>query len=141
MYAWETNSYVEAIRRARLKIDATINADGLKREMKRFLGKIYFSIRNRGASPEERALNAAATNAFNISEVILEAGAEGMTLRDVTVERSPVNRSGSEYYDVLLTFFDPNDRQGRAPLRARFTIDVSDTAPVMIGDPVTWNEW
>ncbi len=64
-----------------------------------------------------------------------------MTLRDVSVERSPLNRPGSEYFDVLLTFFDPNDRQGRAPLRTRFTIDVSDTVPVMIGDPVTWNEW
>ena len=53
----------------------------------------------------------------------------------------PLNRPGGEYFDVLLTFFDPNDRQGRAPLRARFTIDVSDTVPVMIGDPVTWNEW
>jgi hypothetical protein len=141
MYSWETNKYVRALRDARRKVEANIGDDKLDREMKRFLGKIYFSIRNRGASPEERALNAAATNAFNFSDAILEAGADGMTLRDVGVERSPLNRPGSEYYDVLLTFFDPNDRQGRAPLRTRFTIDVSDTVPVMIGDPVTWNEW
>jgi hypothetical protein len=141
MYSWETNTYIRAVRDARRKAQPNIADDRLDREINRFLGKVYFSIRNRGASPEERALNAAATNAFNFSEVITEAGADGMTLRDVTVERSPLNRPGSEYYDVLLTFFDPNDRQGRAPLRARFTIDVSDTVPVMIGDPVTWNEW
>jgi cyanobactin maturation PatA/PatG family protease len=141
MYSWETNTYIRAVRDARRKAQPNIADDRLDREINRFLGKIYFSIRNRGASPEERALNAAATNAFKFSEVITEAGADGMTLRDVTVERSPLNRPGSEYYDVLLTFFDPNDRQGRAPLRARFTIDVSDTVPVMIGDPVTWNEW
>ena len=132
---------MRALRDARRRVEANTGDDKLEREMKRFLGKIYFSIRNRGASPEERALNAAATNAFNFSDAILEAGADGMTLRDVSVERSPLNRPGSEYFDVLLTFFDPNDRQGRAPLRTRFTIDVSDTVPVMIGDPVTWNEW
>jgi hypothetical protein len=52
-----------------------------------------------------------------------------------------LNRPGSEYFDVLLTFFDPTDRLGRAPLRARFTIDVADTVPVMIGEPVTWYEY
>jgi cyanobactin maturation PatA/PatG family protease len=141
MHSWETDKYVKAVREARRKVDAAIAEDKLDREIKRFLGKIYFSIRNRGVLPGERALNAAATNAFNFSEVIVEAGADGMTLRDISVERSPLNRPGSDYYDVLLTFFDPNDRQGRAPLRARFTIDVSDTVPVMIGDPVTWNEY
>lgn len=141
MYSWETDKYIRAVRDARRKVEANIADDRLDREMRRFLGKIYFSIRNRGALPQERALNAAATNAFNFSDVILEAGADGMTLRDVTVERSPLNRPGSEYYDVLLTFFDPNERQRRAPLLARFTIDISDTVPVMIGDPVTWNEW
>jgi hypothetical protein len=52
------------------------------------------------------------------------------------VEKSPLNRPGSEYFDVLLTFFDPRAKGERAPLRARFTIDVSDTVPVVIGDPV-----
>jgi PatG C-terminal len=82
MYSWETNTYIRAVRDARRKAQPNIADDRLDREINRFLGKIYFSIRNRGASPEERALNAAATNAFNFSEVITEAGADGMTLRD-----------------------------------------------------------
>ena len=57
-------------------------------------------------------------------------------MRDIGVERSPLNRPGSDYYDVLLTFFDPENKDRRAPLRARFTIDVSDTVPVPIGEPV-----
>jgi len=113
----------------------------INREMHRFFGKIQFSIRNRGLSPEERAINSAATNAFNISETIVEAGEEGLTLRDVAVERSPLNRPGSEYFDVLFTFFDPQNKSDRAPLRARFTIDVSDTVPVPVVDPVTWHEY
>jgi hypothetical protein len=139
MYSWETKKYVKALSDERKKAKPSLTAAAIAVEMNRFLGKIYF--RNRGVSPEERALNAAATNAFNFSPIIVEIGQEGMTLRDIAIERSPLNRAGSDYYDVLLTFFDPNDRLGRAPLRARFTIDVSDTVPVMIGDPVTWHEY
>ena len=141
MYSWQTKKYVKALKDASKKADAGASDAKIEREINRFLGKIYFSIRNRGMAPEERALNSAATNAFNFSPVIVEAGEDGMTLRDVAVERSPLNRPGSEYFDVLLTFFDPQHRQERAPLRARFTIDVSDTVPVMIGDAVTWHEY
>lgn len=125
----------------RAKKAAGVTDEQAKIQIDRFLGKIYFSIRNRGLSPEERALNAAATNAFNFSPVIVEAGREGLSLKDIGVERSPLNCPGSEYFDVLLTFFDPTDRLGRAPLRARFTIDVADTVPVMIGEPATWYEY
>jgi cyanobactin maturation PatA/PatG family protease len=141
MYSWQTKKYVEALTDARKKAAPGVSPEQIKTQIDRFLGKIYFSIRNRGLSPAERALNAAATNAFNFSPVIVEAGREGLSLKDIGVERSPLNRPGSDYYDVLLTFFDPNDRLGHAPLRARFTIDVADTVPVMIGEPTTWYEY
>jgi len=141
MFSWETKRYVKALRDARKRTDCDLSDAKLDREIERFFGKVYFSIRNRGLSPEERAINAAATNAFNVSPVIEEAGEEGLTLKDITVERSPLNRPGSDYYDVLLTFFDPHDKEAQAPLRARFTIDVSDTVPVMIGEPVLWHEY
>jgi cyanobactin maturation PatA/PatG family protease len=141
MLSWQTKIYVKALTDATKKAQSGASAERIHREVGRFLSKIYFSVRNRGQTPEERALNAAATNAFNISPVIVEAAEEGMALRDIAVERSPLNRPGSEYLDVLITFFDPQKRAERAPLRARFTIDVSDTVPVMIGEPVTWNEY
>ena len=141
MFSWETKRYVKALRDARKRAECDLSDTKLEREIERFFGKVYFSIRNRGLSPEERAINAAATNAFNVSPVIEEAGEEGLTLKDITVERSPLNRPGSDYYDVLLKFFDPQNRDKRAPLLARFTIDVSDTVPVMIGDPVLWHEY
>ncbi len=141
MFSWDTDNYVKALRNTLKRVKADMSDEQVEREMRRFFGKIQFSIRNRGLSPEERAINAAATNAFNISSIIAEAGEEGLSLRDVGVERSPLNRPGSEYFDVLLTFFDPRAKGERAPLRARFTIDVSDTVPVVIGDPVTWYEY
>jgi cyanobactin maturation PatA/PatG family protease len=141
MFSWETKRYIQALREARKQADASLTAKKIDREIDRFFGKIYFSIRNRGLLPEERAVNAAATNAFNISPVIEQAGEEGLALRDIGVERSPLNRPGSDYYDVLLTFFNPYERESVAPLRARFTVDVSDTVPVLIGDPVLWHEY
>lgn len=141
MYSWQTKRYVTALREARVKADPGLTVKKVEREIERFFGKVYFSIRNRGLSPQERAINAAATNAFNISPVIEQAGEEGLTLRDIGVERSPFNRPGSEYYDVMLTFFNPYEREAVAPLRARFTFDVSDTVPVPIGEPVLWHEY
>jgi PatG C-terminal/PatG Domain len=141
MFSWDTDKYIGALKEALKKANPNVSDDLLNREMKRFFGKIQFSIRNRGLSAEERAINAAATNAFNVSDVIVEAGEEGLTLRDIAVERSPLSRPGGEYFDVLLTFFDPEKRAERAPLRARFTIDVSDTVPVPVSGPVTWHEY
>jgi hypothetical protein len=138
---WQIARYVDALRKAWKDARPGLPEDNFERELKRFLGKITFSIRNSGRSPGERAINAAATNAFNLSSVIVEAGAEGLSFRDVAVERSPFNRPGSDCYDVLLTFFDPARRYERAPLRARFTVDVSDTVPVPIGEPVSWYEY
>jgi hypothetical protein len=139
--SWNTKRYVDALARAWKDARPDLPDSTLKRDVGRFLGKIFFSIRNRGLLPGDRAINAAATNAFNFSEIILEAGAEGLSFRDVAAERSSLGRPGGECYDVLLTFFDPARRLERAPLRARFTVDVSDTVPVVIGEPVSWYEY
>jgi hypothetical protein len=139
--SWSTDKYILALRAAREKLNPAIPQEQLNRELRRFLGKIQHSIRNRGTMPEERALNAAAMYALNVSQVMIEAGSEGLTLRDVGAERSSISRPGSELYDVLLTFFDPKDRLGRAALRARLIIDVSDTVPVLVSQPETWNEY
>ncbi|MGQ3355239.1 MAG: S8 family serine peptidase [Phreatobacter sp.] len=141
MNSWSVSAYTKAILDERKKAEPKATDAALKQDLSRFFGKILFSIRNKGVTPQERALNAAATNAFNFSDVLRDAGREGMTLRDVAVERSPINRVGGEYYDVLLTFFDPKRRTEVAPLLARFTIDVADTVPVLIGDPTIWYEY
>jgi cyanobactin maturation PatA/PatG family protease len=141
MYSWDTERYVQSLRDGWKSRRPGLPDDKLDRELTRFLSKIYFSIRNLGMAPSERAINAAATNAFNFSGLIVEAGEEGMSFRDVSVERSPLNRPGTDCYDILLTFFDPGARLERAALRARFTVDVSDTVPVMVGDPASWYEY
>ena len=142
MYSWETGQVCcKRTAETRRKVKADIGDDKIDREMKRFLGKIYSASATAGVTRGTRAQRRSDQRLQ-----LQRCDRRGRRRRhdpasDVAVERSPLNRPGSEYYDVLLTFFDPNDRQGRAPLRTRFTIDVSDTVPVMIGEPVTWNEW
>src|SRR5215208_5414611 len=97
-----------------------------------FLSRIYYDLRNLGITPEDRALNYAATNAFQAAEVIAAATAEGRDLDRIAVHKSPVCRPDSDCYDVELSFFNPDNTNVAARV-FRFTIDVSDVIPVSIG--------
>jgi hypothetical protein len=78
MYSWNSRRYIDALAEEfRRQNPGAPGADGapgddaapprrdpVTERINRFLSKTYFRIRNRGLAPEERALNAAATNAF-----------------------------------------------------------------------------
>ncbi|CAG9172555.1 cyanobactin maturation protease PatG family protein [Cupriavidus pampae] len=105
-----------------------------------FLNRVYFELRNLGQSGADRALNYSATQAWQVAKVFDRAIAEGLVLRDTpTVERSPICRPESDCYDVVLIFFDPSNRLTKASRAFRFTVDVSDVMPVMVGPVRTWH--
>ena len=104
-----------------------------------FLQRVYFEIRNLGVEPRDRALNAAATNAFQLERVFMAAAATGLQLDQIDVERSPVCRLDSDCWDVVLYFFNPANVLGEARRAFRFTVDVSDVVPVLIGDIREWS--
>ncbi len=104
-----------------------------------FLQRVYFEIRNLGLEPRDRALNAAATNAFQLEQVIASAASAGLQLDQIDVERSPVCRLDSDCWDVVLYFFNPANVLGEARRAYRFTVDVSDVVPVFIGDIREWS--
>ncbi|MHC5718697.1 MAG: cyanobactin maturation protease PatG family protein, partial [Nostoc sp.] len=91
-----------------------------------------------GTTSQDRALNFAATNAFQAASTFAEAVATGMELDSITVEKSPFCRLDSDCWDVKLKFFDPENSR-RAKKVFRFTIDVSDLIPVTLGDVRTWS--
>ena len=103
-----------------------------------FLVRVYDELRNLGLAPQERAINYAATNALLVANVFEDAIKEGMDLNTIEVERSPICRPDSDCWDVKLTFFDPNKVFERARKVYRFTVDVSDVVPVMVGDVRSW---
>jgi subtilisin family serine protease len=103
-----------------------------------FLARVYYELRNLGVTAAERAINYAATNAFNIGTVYHKAIQDEMELDTIEVERSPICRPHSNCWDVKLLFFDPEEPVQSARRVFRFTVDVSDIVPVMVGPVRSW---
>ena len=105
-----------------------------------FLEKIYYGLRNLGVLPQDRALNYAATNAYNFERVYESAFNDNLELDTIQVVRSPFCRPGSDCWDVQLYFFRSQDQVQRVRRVYRYTIDVSDVVPVTVGPTRSWNE-
>ncbi len=104
--------------------------------MERITRRLFEESRNKGIAGEERALNFAATQSFQIAlnlgkkfKVEWETDLEG-----IDVKPSPTCRKDSECYDVNVSFFDAENIM-RSKMVLRYTIDVSDVVPVLLGEP------
>lgn len=140
MYSWSTQDLItasigEAPTEKAAALLHTQRIDGINN----FLERIYYEVRNLGTSPQERAINFAATNAFQISAVFENAIKTNMKLEDISVERSPICRPGSDCWDVKLSFFNPAKRLEQARHVYRFTVDVSEVIPVSVGKIRNWD--
>ena len=102
------------------------------------MNRIYYDLRNLGTTSQDRALNFASTNAFQAAQTFAQAVGAGYELDSITVEKSPFCRLDSDCWDVKLKFFDPENSR-RAKKIYRFTIDVSDTIPVTLGEVRSWS--
>jgi hypothetical protein len=106
--------------------------------VRNFLDRVYYDLRNLGSTPEERALNYAATNVFQIDQLAESAIQDELELELFEVERSPVCRPDSDCWDVKVYFFYPQRHVQTVRKVFRFTVDVSDVVPVMVGPVRTW---
>ncbi len=139
MYSWATSALVESALGECPSDESEkevyqANASGLTN----FLDRIYYDKRNLGTSAQDRALNYSATNAFQASQVIETATKGRFELDDIAVKKSPVCRPGSDCYDVVLVFFNPQNSQNANKVY-RFTVDVSGVIPVTIGQVRSWS--
>jgi cyanobactin maturation PatA/PatG family protease len=146
MYNWRTAALVANVVGPAPKSATKADEDSDERRqyeskmegMRGFLERIYFELRNTGQTPQERALNFAATNAFNVERVFESASRRELQLDEIGVEPSPICRMDSDCWDVRLVFFDPQDALGHARSAYRFTVDVSDVVPVLVGPVRAW---
>lgn len=138
IYGWKINTLVAAAIETVQTTVGDAQEDAIRRTLGSFLNRIYYDLRNLGTTSQDRALNFAATNAFQAASTFAEAVATGMELDSITVEKSPFCRLDSDCWDVKLKFFDPENSR-RAKKVFRFTIDVSDLIPVTLGDVRTWS--
>lgn len=138
LYGWKVNNLVNAAINTVRATATDAQEDAIRRTLSSFLNRIYYDLRNLGTTSQDRALNFAATNAFQAATTFAQAVAEGMELDSITVEKSPFCRPDGDCWDVKLKFFDPENSR-RARRVYRFTIDVSDIIPVTLGDVRSWS--
>lgn len=139
LYGWEVNRLTESAVEAVSAVAGGTDATTVGGSLREFLTRVYYDLRNLGATSRDRALNFAATNAFQATRTLAAALADGMALDSIGVEQSPFGRPDSDCWDVKLRFFDPENSR-RAKRVYRFTIDVSDTLPVTLGEVRAWSE-
>ncbi len=111
----------------------------LENQIREVLDRIYYDYRNLGITPQERALNYAATNALQTSVAISQETLNDRVIETIEVVKSPICRPDSDCYDVKLRFFDPENFQ-RSRMVKRLTIDVSDAIPVTVSRMRSWSE-
>ena len=104
--------------------------------VRELLNRIYFDLANLGQTSSERALNFAATNAFQFNHIYDRDNP--MVLDRIGVEKSIFCRLDSDCWEVKLVFFD-SENVLRAKQVVRFTVDVSEALPVLLGDPRRWS--
>jgi len=141
MCSWSTPALVKAVLDSRPEGVNDQGDDRLAEEISKFLDRVYYELSNLGVAPQERAINYAATNAFQVASVYADAINQNLKLDTVDVERSAVCRPGSDCWDVKLTFFDPAQRHERAKEVYRFTVDVSEVIPVTVGNVRHWSAY
>lgn len=138
LYGWNVNALQDAAISAVKQSLPEAKEQVARKALSSFLYQVYYKLRNLGQSSPDRALNFAATNAFQVASVFGEAVGAGMELDDIQVQKSAICRMDSDCWDVTLTFFDAENVM-RARKRFQFTIDVSDVIPVSLGEVRSWS--
>jgi len=143
MYNWSTKALLGAVLgkppAASAKQEERSAYERREAGIQNFFERVYDEMRNLGLTPQDRALNYAATNAFQIQQVYQTAIEEQMQLDTIEVEKSPVCRPGADCWDVKLTFFNPARRFEQARKVYRCTVDVTDVVPVTVGAVRQWH--
>ncbi|MFO7032058.1 thiazoline oxidase [Limnospira fusiformis CCALA 023] len=136
MYGWNVNALVDAALATVDNVEA-VGVENLREGLTAFLNRVYYDLHNIGQTSRDRALNFAVTNTFQAAATFAEAIASDRKLDTIEVQKSPYCRLNSDCWDVLLTFFDPEDGK-RSRQVFRFTIDVADSMPVTVGSIKRW---
>ena len=131
MYRWQSRELIAA---AKAAVGKEVASDD---DIFNFLNRVYYELRNLGVAPQDRALNFAATNAYQTQTAFAESAGRKLALDTIKVMKSPICRPDSDCWDVQLQMFDPENER-RASRVYRYTVDVSEVLPVTVGTVRTW---
>ena len=131
MYRWQSRELIAA---AKAAVGKDVASDD---DLFNFLNRVYYELRNFGVAPQDRALNFAATNAYQAQHAFAESAGRKLALDTISVVKSPICRPDSDCWDVQLQMFDPENER-RASRVYRYTVDVSEVLPVTVGSVRNW---
>lgn len=137
MYSWTTEAIVSTLTS---DPDRPKDSDSqeLRDGVRNFLERVYYELRNLGRDPWDRALNFAATNAFEVERVYEQAYRENMELDTIEVIPAVLHPGTSNHWDVKLTFFFPERTSQSVRKVYRFTVNVEDVVPATVGPMRSW---
>ena len=138
MYSWTTEALVDRVVQASGGEAEDDRRGAVRLGVTNFLERVYYELRNTGRNPHDRAINFAATNAFEVERVYEQAISEEMELDTIDVEPSAISPPGTNCWDVKLVFFFPGRPETTIRRQYRFTIDVSDVVPATVGPMRSW---
>ena len=139
MYSWTTEALVDSVVEAAGGEAGDDRRAEVRTGVANFLERVYYELRNVGQAPHERAINFAATNAFEVERVYERAIGEDMELDTIDVEPSTICPPGANCWDVKLVFFFPGRPEATVRRQYRFTVDVADVVPATIGPMRSWS--
>ena len=138
LFNWNLKFLIEGVLGARDQASDPVAYDADYERLTNFLERIYYESRNLGQAPSDRATNYLTTNLFQANQAFQDALKDKLELDSIFAEKSPLCRPKSDCWDVVMRFFDPNNRLGKALTEYRLTVDVSDISPVGIGKVRKW---
>ncbi|HEV3449115.1 MAG TPA: hypothetical protein VG099_31050 [Gemmataceae bacterium] len=142
LYSWTTGALIETLI-SPAPGEGASEEERLAYQLRRaavqnFLERIYHELRNLGVLPQDRAMNFAASNAFEMGGVFKSVLQEKMELDTIKATPSPMCRPGSDCWDLEIYFFYPERQVQTVRKVYRYTVDVSDVVPATIGPVRSW---
>lgn len=131
MFNWRITDLAKHVAAGKKPSETQLDALG------NFLRRVFFELRNLGTAPQDRAINFAATHAFDLVDPIGNRYKKGMEIDSIETEKGRLCRPGADCWDVLLTFYDP-ENLNRAREVVRISVDVSDVIPLRVGELREW---
>ncbi|MGO7210899.1 hypothetical protein ACCS75_07310 [Rhizobium ruizarguesonis] len=101
-------------------------------DFKNFVDIMMAELRNDGHDARDRARNFVATDIAEALHIFAEQAALGRALDRVSVQPSAVRPEGTDRWDVVFTFFDPNDQLGSSVTEYPVTVDVNYVVPSIV---------
>jgi len=142
LYSWTLEGLIHRVFKELSDAGAKVTEKDLRIKLTVFFERVYYQLRNLGLTPQERALNFAATDALRAGKVFEDVLGDpqysSFELDNIEVVRSRICPPDSDCYDVELKFFNPQNTLFSARV-FRLTVDVSDVMPVSLGAVRSWS--